>query len=449
MHTDARGHQIGFECTEAAALYSEAVESFVRRHADTVPLLQQSLAIEPDNVIAQTTFGLLLHGARKSALNKDMQQALRRATCSGRSISPREQCYINALQHACHGDLFAMVACFEQIVKDNPTDLLALSLAQGELFWMGEMERSLQLSQTAQPHWQSDIEGYPEFLSVYAFDLEEAGRYAQAEEIGRTSVELRSTNAWGTHAVAHALYMQGRHRQGVDWLSDKQSQWSNTNQIKYHIWWHQCLFHLEQGQHDAVLEHYDRWVRNHNEALVQVTPDLYIDMQNGSSMLWRLEQQGVDVGDRWEEMADLVTMRVDDMSSPFTSAHYAVILAATGQFDLCDSLIEQMNRFADTSNHTLASRFRNAAIPAGIAAIEHRKGHYQQVIDTLMPQRHLLWQMGGSHAQQDLFHQILVDAAVKLQKRELIAMLLKEIEAIGFAVPTENIAYKTAGKLLQ
>ncbi|MEM7259695.1 MAG: hypothetical protein AAF404_20155 [Pseudomonadota bacterium] len=192
---------------------------------------------------------------------------------------------------------------------------------------------------------------------------------------------------------------------------------------------------------------FEGWVRNHNEALVQVTPDLYIDMQNGASMLWRLEQQGVDVGSRWEEMAALAAGRLTDMSSTFTSAHYAVILAATGQFDLCDTLINEMTRFAQADEHTLAPRYRDAAIPAARAAIAHRRGHYREVIDILLPQRNNLWQMGGSHAQQDLFHQILVDAAVNLKQAPTVSMLLREIEAIGFTTPTDAVAYQQAAHL--
>ena len=42
---------------------------------------------------------------------------------------------------------------------------------------------------------------------------------------------------------------------------------------------------------------YDHGFRNHASALVQAMPDLYIDVQNAASMLFRLERHGVDVGD--------------------------------------------------------------------------------------------------------------------------------------------------------
>lgn len=448
MHTDTRGHAITTSSKDAAENFNKATEMFLQRQIDVVPVLQQAIDADPDCSMTQATFGLMLHGARNASLKAGMESTLVKAQAASQGSTEREQQYVNALSCACEGNLFGAVNCFENILKDNPNDLLALTLAQGELFWLGEMQQSSRLSQSVATDWHETVPGFPEFLSVRAFDLEETGHFQQAEATGRQSVALRNTNIWGAHAVAHVLLMQGRHKDGLDWLSDKQGNWSQTNQMKFHIWWHQCLFHLERKEHDAVLEHYDRWVRNRNEDLVVAMPDLYIDMQNGASLLWRLELAGVNVGDRWHEMAELAEQRLNDMNSPFTSAHYAVILAATGQFELCDKLLEYMNSFAETGKHTLAARYADAAIPAAVGAIAHRNGNYKKTLDAMLPARHQFWQMGGSHAQQDLFHQILVDAAVKLNKRDIAATLLHEIEALGFNEPARNVAYEAAGKLV-
>ena len=448
MHTDPRGHTITTTSKEAATKFSDAVEMFIQRQVNVVPVLQESIEADPHCAMSQATFGLMLHGARNAGLKANMHSTLEKAQSAASGSSHREQHYINALSCACDGDLFATVDCFEKILKDNPNDLLALTLAQGELFWLGEMQHSSRLSTAVAKDWQEDIPGFSEFLAVRAFDLEETGNYKEAEAAGRQAVSLRHTNIWGAHAVAHVLLMQGRHKDGLDWLTNKHDSWTQTNQMKFHIWWHQCLFHLERKEHDAVLEHYDRWVRNRSEDLVIAMPDLYIDIQNGASMLWRLELAGIDVGDRWQEMAELAIHRLDDMSSPFTSAHYAVILAATGQLDQCEQLIEHMRAFSTSSNQTLAQRYLDAAIPAAVGAVAHRKGDYEKTLSTMLPARHQFWQMGGSHAQQDLFHQIMVDAAVKLKQQDTAALLLQEIEAIGFTEPARNVAYEAAGNLV-
>ena len=447
MFTDVRGHSISSDNQLAATACSDAIEKFVRRKIDVVPRLQESLAADSTCAFSQAVFGLMLHGARNHSLRDQMSATLTLAREAASPVSKREALYVAALEKAVTGDLFGMVSCYEDILRESPTDLLALVMAQGELFWLGGMAKAKQLSDAVAGSWNQQVPGYSDFLSVRAFDLEEAGDYAAAESAGREAVALDQDNVWGAHAVAHVLLMQGRHSEGVDWLQGLQGNWQETNQMKFHLWWHQCLFHLERKEFDSVLDGYDRWIRNHEEVLVQAVPDLYIDLQNGASMLWRLEQAGVDVGGRWAEMAELVVPRMADMTSPFTSAHFAIILAAVGQFDDCNSLLQQMSAFsADRADHALASRFGEAAVPAARGVILHRRGDYNGAVESMMPARHLFWQMGGSHAQQDVFFQILVDSAFKTGRKELVGQLLNEIELIGFTEPSQRVAYETASQ---
>lgn len=62
----------------------------------------------------------------------------------------------------------------------------------------------------------------------------------------------------------------------------------------------------------------------------------------------------------------------------------------------------------------------------------------------MMPARRNLWQMGGSHAQRDLFFQLLVDAAVKMKRADILCLLLEELGAIGFDHIAERSSYADA-----
>jgi len=242
--------------------------------------------------------------------------------------------------------------------------------------------------------------------------------------------------------------MQGRHSEGIDWIGGLQNNWQELGQMQFHVWWHKCLFHLERGEHDAVLEGYDCWVRNREHELVQALPDLYIDLQNGASWLWRLELAGVDVANRWLEMAELVVLRLNDLSNPFTSAHFAVILAAVGDFDSCNKLIEAIQDFANNSTRTLAEHYAKAGLPAAKAAVAHRQKNYSRVIELLHPARNDLWMMGGSHAQQDLFFQMLVDAVAHTGDKKGVLALAGEIEQIGFVEPMQRSGYRSMAQVV-
>ena len=75
-------------------------------------------------------------------------------------------------------------------------------------------------------------------------------------------------------------------------------------------------------------------------------PDLYIDIQNAASMLFRLERQGVDVGARWGEIADKAEARIGDCLSAFTLPHWMMALAATGRDGAAARMLAGMRSYA-------------------------------------------------------------------------------------------------------
>ena len=142
------------------------------------------------------------------------------------------------------------------------------------------------------------------------------------------------------------MEMQGRRDEGIAWLDGLEPHWEGGNNLLHHLWWHRALFHLERREFDAVLDLYDRRFRNLASPLTQAQPDLYIDVQNAASMLFRLERQGVDVGERWSELADKAEARIGDCLSVFTLPHWMMALAATGRGEAAGRMLEAMRDFA-------------------------------------------------------------------------------------------------------
>lgn len=425
-----------------------AMQSYVNRGSDVMPQLKIASTEDDNCALAPALLGLMLHGARNSGFTKkklaSYEQALQLQKAAPNGLTEREDLYISALGDAVAGNLDGMVSQLSAITEHHPDDVFAIALAQGELFWMGQLSKSLEISERVRDHWHQGVPGYAAYLGCRAFDLEEAGRFKEAENCGRESVDIDPQSIWAAHAVAHVLYMQGRFREGVEWLESQEMNWDECNQIKFHVWWHKCLFQLDSGEHDSILETYDKHIRNREHELTQSMPDLYIDMQNGASLLWRLEQAGIDVGDRWQEMAELAAQRLDDLTSPFTSAHFAVILAAVGDYASCDKLIANMTDYVksdDNRTDSLYESFALAALPSAIGALAHRKGDYKKAESVFSAARSDLWRMGGSHAQQDVFFQMLFDATLKTKQTDAANTLLREIEHIGFFKPDTRIGY--------
>lgn len=68
----------------------------------------------------------------------------------------------------------------------------------------------------------------------------------------------------------------------------------------------------------------------------------------------------------------------------------------------------------------------NVGLPLARAVLAHRRGAYDEVVDRLVPVRSQFRRIGGSHAQRDLFDQLLIDAAWRGRRFETASELLSE-----------------------
>ena len=146
------------------------------------------------------------------------------------------------------------------------------------------------------------------------------------------------TNFFTHHVKAHILEMENRPREGNDWLAAQTGYWPLGNNLVHHLWWHRALMQLELGERDAVLASYDTNIRNLESPLTKAVPDQFNDLQNATALLWRLEQLGLDVGGRWDELADKAEARIGDSAYLLLPPHLMLALAATGRDDAASAL---------------------------------------------------------------------------------------------------------------
>ena len=441
VQEDQWGHSLTTENAGAAEALGHALNSYIGWRTDASQHANTAIAEDPEFALAHVVKGILVSGLRKPELNHLVQAEVEAAHKGRAPCTARERHYLEALEASLAGRITDAASHYEQITNAHPHDLFALRLAQFELFWIGEVEWMRDISERAAPMWSADHQDYAAFLSIRAFGLEEVGDYELAERCGREAVERNPADCWGAHAVAHVLIMQGRLTDGIEWLHELQNNWAEANHIVHHLWWHLALFHTENREYEAALELYDTRLRDLDSPLMQAIPDFYVDIQNDVALLQRLELLGVDVGDRWQPIAELARDRIGNHSSPFTSAHCALALAASGLQKEAQELIAQMQTFIAEDRSALGPRYALAVLPAAEAAMAYRRSDYQRVLDLLVPARRNLWQMGGSHAQRDLFFQLLAVAAFKLGRKELLTLLLAEIKGIGFDHIEERSSY--------
>ena len=441
--TDSRGHRISTTNEIAGTACNAGIESFNRNRADAMRHLDTAIAADEGFALPRLVKAWMLHSARDANYAENIQALINSAEACLEG-SDRDRDYLESLKLAFAGRGIESATILEALLDRYPTDLLAHRLVQYELFWNGRAHWMLDIAERAAPHWREGIEGYPTFLACRAFSNEESGHYPQAERYGRASIELDNTEPWGAHSVAHVLFMQGRHDEGIAWLEGLSAHWGAANQLRHHLWWHLCLFLLECGQHERILTVLQSEIRNPESLLVKAAPNATIDIQNVASLLLRLELRGVDVGDHWLVLADICANRVHNHTNAFSNLHDMMVLAATGQFDKAEELLRSLEQFMDSGEGSLVTTYRAAGVAACQAILAHRRKKYSQVIDDLSPVRHDLSLLGGSHAQRDVLYQVLIDAARRMGRGDLVLIYLNDVRRIGFDNVDGRTLYRDA-----
>lgn len=419
--TDCRGLEITAASDEAVAGFDRTVGAYLGLRMDTGDHLKATLEADPSFVMANVLRGyfMLLFASRK-LLGRALSslEAAREAVREG-GCNRREELHIQALDSWASGDQKRALDIWDAILTEWPRDVLALKLSEYWNFYLGDCRGMREIQARVAPHWDESVPDYGKVLGMSAFALEECGAYDEAERRGRRAVEIDGADIWATHAVAHVMEMTGRQRDGIAWIDEKAPDFGGCNAFANHLWWHRALFHFELGRFDAVLDLYDR------EVLPRDAFE-YLDICNAVSILWRLEEEGVDVGDRWERVADAAAERADDLQLVFTDVHYAMAFAAAGRKDALDALIAGAEAFAQAAEGTQAEIMAEYGLALSRAAAASRSEDWETAVDLLYPGRRRIAAIGGSHAQRDLFRRALIHAAENAGRDRLASSLLAE-----------------------
>ena len=396
--------------------WNRVIHGILSHAASTGPDLNRVLAASPDFALGQAIRGLSCLLLGRAEMVEIARQA-HAAALTGAPATMREIAFVHALGDWLRGRPTRAAARLDVVLDLHPRDALAMKMIQAIHFVMGRPEAMRTSIEGILPAWDDHpARGY--LLGCHAFTLEETGDHALAERTGRAGVALAPDDAWGLHAVAHVFDMTGRARDGLDWLTGREASWAHCNNFRFHVWWHRALMHLDLGEHDACLALYDADIR------AERTDD-YRDISNAASLLARLEIEGVDVGNRWEELADLSERRATDGCLAFADLHYMLALCGGQRDAAAAGLIARMQRTGSVTHEA----HRIIAVPGlhiaqGLQAFA--AGDYAMAWMHMRAGRDDLQQIGGSHAQRDIFDRIAIEAALRSGSADAACALLHD-----------------------
>lgn len=421
MLNDKHGLEITAANGDAVGHYDATLSAFLGLARDVGDHLKRTLDADRDMALALCMRGYFMLLFCNPVLAPKARKArdAARAAIEARGGTARERRHVDVLSRWLDGDLGGATDAWERILLDCPRDMLALCLAHFTHFYSGDGRAMVGSVARVLHAWHDDAPDHGFLLGLHAFGLEESGDYVRAEELGRRAVDINPADIWAVHAVAHVLEMQGRQHDGIAWLTGSQESWAGANNFAYHVWWHRCLYHLDLGDFDAVLTLYDDEVRADRESTD------YLDISNAAALLWRLEAHGVAVGARWFELADKSERRVDDHLLAFADAHFMLALAAEGREAAAETMLRSMRAAAEDGG-SQGAVFKEVGLALCEAIWALGRGAHGEAVDLLHPVRARLWRIGGSHAQRDLFDQMLIEAALGAGRLPLARALLSE-----------------------
>jgi len=408
LHADSFGNPLTLDDAASLPLVEDFVMGFVSTEARAVNLLALADRDASPMVQAYCATLHLFAESRDAAANARPFLAKARAA-SGRA-TPRERCYIAAIEAWAEGDIARAIALHAEQAQEHPRDLVSVKLGQYHCFNTGDCPGMLRLALAALPA-ASEV---PYVHGMAAFGYEQCHLMREAEASARRAIGMCRKEPWAHHALAHVMLTEGRLREGLAFMQGVSDSWSGLNSFMVtHNWWHVALFLIELGRDDEALALYDREVWG-------VVKDYSQDQIGAVSLLARFELAGIDVGTRWDDVAGHLLQRTADHVLPFLDLQYLYGLARAGRPE-ADALLRNIEAHAPRAPLSTRAAWQSVCVPAARGLVAHARGDFASAVEGLGSALPRLVEIGGSHAQRDLFEQVYLDALMRIGSEAALA----------------------------
>ena len=289
----------------------------------------------------------------------DVQTHLRKMA----HAAPGGTAHTRAVTHLTAGEFTRAAQVLDQILVDHPTDILALKCSYETSFLAGNAAAMRGATTAVLGRVDPDHPAYPVAAAQHGFALEETGDYAAAECWGRLAITQPPNDCRALHCLAH-------------------------------IWWHLSLRVIKMQDMTAALAVFDK-------THADVDAGNRFRLTDGTSLLWRLELAGGDVGDRWQGMAGKWAENASLHTNGFLDLHAALAFARCPDTAAADLFFDSLSTAFDGDNSENADGFARVVKPLATAlrAYPHDPKTATTQITSLF---HDLHRLGGSIVQREI-----------------------------------------------
>jgi hypothetical protein len=417
---DAQGSAVSTASHEALAFTEKALWRLMSFYGTPADDLDAAVAADPAWLLPRVMQAGFLLGLTEPSLVADARAALAEAEPLATQANDRERAHLEAVKLVARGDWSGAGSAWEAILLAHPRDALALQWALLFDFYRGDTRSLRERVARVLPAWNENDALHPYVLGLHAFGLEESNLYTEAEAAGRRALAGAAQVPWAIHAVAHVMEMQARHEEGAQWMARWRPHWGEGNGFAGHLGWHEALFALETLDHAAAFAPFDRYL---NPQATEIT----LQRIDAASLLWRLQLQGADVGDRWKSL--LAGWRLDAANaglSAFNDVHALLALVGAGEIGRAAAWTQATLAAAEKRSGWNHDVMRDVGAPLMRGLVAFAAGRYDAAAEAIHRVRPISARLGGSHAQRDVIDQTLLAAAARGSGKAAGRALLNE-----------------------
>jgi len=326
-----------------------------------------------------------------------MERAVAAASVS--PLTPRERGSVDALALWVSGRGNDAIPVIRALLAEPPRDMLLLQRLYFIYFWQGRSAEMLELTDATGGAFTDDSF----MLGLHAFSLEENGRYAEALPLAERAMALNPRDAWAVHAAAHVFYETGENERGVEALPPRIHPCDQLGYFRNHLLWHLALMHLAAGR-------YERAVALFESVFGRIAMTVGSDLQDSVALAWRLDLCDRPDPARWRQLGAAALRWLDMPLLLFHDLHVGMALAAAGDWTHAELQLERLR--------ARAKKTRNATLPDVVVPLleglhAFARAEHAEAVARIAPVESRIVEVGGSHAQREVFHDTLLVAALR------------------------------------
>jgi Tfp pilus assembly protein PilF len=405
MHQDRYGLSLSTGSSDAAEAYRDGIDRMLSAWTGAAEAFERAIAADPDFALAHIARARI-HTFYQQGDAARQQAAIARELAARRATE-RERSHVEALALAVEGQAAAALAAALRHLEAWPRDAVVMSLTLGAfgLFAFSGMADHDQARQDLCERYASHYGEDWWFLANHGWSLTENGAVEQGRAMTERAFAMRRDNAYAVHALLHAMFEDGSISDADALVTQWIGGYDRSGILHGHIYWHQGLGALEQGDAARALAIYADVLK----PSVTAAPPLNA-MSDCASLLWRLAAYGhAAPRELWDDAAAYASQKFPKSSLPFIDVHMALLAAAThNQTALEERLAVIEQRLASgklAAGPVVPGIFRamNAFACEDFAACVQ---HLEPVLDEVV-------RVGGSHAQREIVEDTFIVALIR------------------------------------